>query len=249
MIEFKSEREVRITVDEVAARRNADERARLLLSAMERQNAASGDERVSFLTARPDRLQDFRGMRFEAYSNDRHGQDIKAILDHALPMEGEDYVAAYVRDVSSGRVGPEGEAVGEEKWWVVADRTGRSLGIAGLYEYTADAPGHVWLNWFALRQDMQGTSLGSILLEYVMSHARRAGKKRIFMLTDDHASMKDNYKFYQREGCAVEALLDKTGVHIDAACALPKGVLQYLYKAHKPWIDEGVTWFLRSKAL
>jgi GNAT superfamily N-acetyltransferase len=250
MFESIKGHEAPIIRDNVTAERNAKERGDLVLAAIERtKKSASTERRFSFLTAGPDDLKEFRGIKFEPYDHRRHHEGIRAILNAAMPMSGPDYVANYVRDVSTHGVGPEGDHVQSERWWVATDKAGEPLGIAGLYQYSADRPDHVWLNWFALRQDLQGTGFGVLMLEHTMAWARQGKKSKIFMLTDDHPSMQGNAKFYQREGCAVVAVLDKAGIHADADCDIPHGVLQYLYAQHKEWIDDGVTWFLRSKAL
>jgi ribosomal protein S18 acetylase RimI-like enzyme len=100
-----------------------------------------------------------------------------------------------------------------------------------------------------LRRDLQGSGLGKRLLAETINRARQSGMRRMYALMSDLPSMQGNYKFYQREGYVVVAVLDKTGIHVDADCGLPDAVLQYHYRDNRAYIDKGARIFLRAKDL
>jgi GNAT superfamily N-acetyltransferase len=248
MFENTREHSVPMIIDQVAADRNAKERGDLVLAAMERSKRRAAERPLSALAKAENLQREFADVMFEPYDK-RHHQALRAILNDAFPMMKPDEVANYVRDVSRFGVGPEGVNVHSERWWVATDTSGAPLGITGLSQYAADRPDHVWLNWFALKKDLQGSGFGKKLLAETISRARQSGMRRMYALTSDLPSMQGNYKFYQREGCVVVAVLDKTGIHVDADCGLPNAVLQYHYKDNRAYIDKGTRVFLRSKAL
>lgn len=232
--------------DARASEQNQRERDGVLLSAVEK--AIFSPERVSAFKVTADTVhvpEHFRGMRLSRME-DRHMESARNLVQKVFSMNAEHAAA----DISSIAVkNPLSTIEGNHEYWVLEDKQGSVIGITGMNEVAGDSPDHVWLGWFAVGEELQGTEMGIIMLEYTMQNARMRGKKELYILSDNHPSMASNYKFYHREGCAVVAVLDREGIHVDGSCTLNDKTLQAMYAECEEWIHEDVTWYIRKKQL
>lgn len=233
-----------VYIDERAAQRNAEERNAILESAVEKALFAAPfnlDENP------PSRFrpEEMRGVRMKAFEQ-KHIEQVRALLAEVFSMNAEH----AVNDVTSiAERNPLSHIEGNHKYWVLEDAEGNVLGLTGMNDIRGDAAEHAWLGWFAVEKTLKGSSVGIVLLEYTLANARHLGKKKLYILSDNHPAMVQNFKFYHREGCAVVAVFDGDGIHKDAQCDVGDRVLSDLYTECAPYISQGVTWYIRKKDL
>lgn len=240
----KNRQAIHIQVDKKALQRNQEERDLLLLGAVEKAIIPPNvsPEHVSTLRLQPEQM---RGLRLNTLEP-RHIENTRALLQEIFSMD----VEHATQDVTAiAERNPLSHIEGNHRYWVLEDKVGNVIGLTGMNDIYGDSPEHTWLGWFAVGKNLQGSTIGIILLEYTLANARYNGKKKLYILSDNHPSMVDNYKFYHREGCLVVATFDAEGIHKDAACDVTDTVLSALYEECAPYIANGVTWYIRKKDL
>jgi GNAT superfamily N-acetyltransferase len=62
----------------------------------------------------------------------------------------------------------------DKEYWLAVNPKGEVLGVTGLYHYDRDK-NIVWLGWYGVHPLNRGHGIGSMLLEFAISEAKRRG--------------------------------------------------------------------------
>lgn len=72
------------------------------------------------------------------------------------------------------------------KYWVAVDTDNKNVvGTIGIYEENADQNQALWLGWFCVDPNYRGRKIGSKLLEFAISQAKRLGTPYLRVYTAD----------------------------------------------------------------
>lgn len=92
------------------------------------------------------------------------------------------------------------KAIDDGRHLFVLEEHGRVLGIVGLHFYVWGPPQNVWLSWFAVDPDNQGSGLGGRLLAASMDEARKLGYEKVFIETYANDTFTKATRFYIAQG-------------------------------------------------
>ncbi|MGH7481762.1 MAG: arsenic resistance N-acetyltransferase ArsN2 [Longimicrobiales bacterium] len=104
--------------------------------------------------------------------------------------------------------------------FLVAEREGEVVGVAGLELYAEDA----LLRSVAVARSQRGLGLGGLLTERALEAATDAGARRIFLLTTTAESFFPRWGFHRIERSAVPAAL-RESVEFQGACPATAAVM------------------------
>lgn len=85
---------------------------------------------------------------------------------------------------------------------------GKIQGLVGLHRYVWGPKDNVWLAWFAVHPNMQGTSVGSAMLDEIEHHAKKIGYKKLFVETYNSPIFKKARSFYKAKGFSQAGKID-----------------------------------------
>jgi GNAT superfamily N-acetyltransferase len=98
------------------------------------------------------------------------------------------YFACKKHDIDSGR-----------EYYVWKDEK-RIYGLIGLHRYLWGPEQNVWLSWFAVHPDRQGSGAGSVLMDAVKELAVQTGYTKLLVETYDSSTFEKARHFYHAKG-------------------------------------------------
>jgi GNAT superfamily N-acetyltransferase len=72
--------------------------------------------------------------------------------------------------------------------------------ITGLHHYEWGPPENVWLGWFAVAPEFQGSGLGTALFNLIQNRAYEMGFRKMFIETYSSPTFNRARRFYARQG-------------------------------------------------
>jgi ribosomal protein S18 acetylase RimI-like enzyme len=92
------------------------------------------------------------------------------------------------------------EFVTIEYFVAVEDDTHNVTGTTGLYSLKSDETEAYWVGWYCVDPACRGRGIGSLLLDYIISEAKRRGKKFLRLYTSTHPNEAIAQIIYEQKG-------------------------------------------------
>ncbi len=90
------------------------------------------------------------------------------------------------------------------RYFVAMDQeSGRVGGISGFYSLREDHEEAYWLAWFCVAPGYRRKGLGAMLLDHIISIARKEGKRFLRLYTSDREEERDAQAFYDSMGLMI----------------------------------------------
>jgi GNAT superfamily N-acetyltransferase len=86
------------------------------------------------------------------------------------------------------------------KYWVALDTNNRVFGIIGLYTLSYDEKEAYWLGWYCVDPKSRGKGVGKLLLNFVISKAKKDGKKWLRLYTSNEPNERRANEIYDKLG-------------------------------------------------
>lgn len=137
-------------------------------------------------------------VRIEPLSDARRREAI-TLVDRVFPSQGplERLSLRLHRTRWAWLLGLAG--VVEGRFWL-AIRDDEVVGTVGLYGTRADAEEALWLGWYCVAPEARGARVGSALLAFAATEARRAGKRFLRLYTSTDPNEGAAQRVYERHG-------------------------------------------------
>jgi GNAT superfamily N-acetyltransferase len=89
-----------------------------------------------------------------------------------------------------------------QSYWFATDKDGKVIGMTGLYldRRNNNDKNTVWLGWFGVHPDYRRRRIGSSLLEFTISEAKRRGFENINIYTSTDENEKAAHRLYEEFG-------------------------------------------------
>ena len=88
----------------------------------------------------------------------------------------------------------------ELKYWIAIDLSGKVFGTTGLYCYQTDEREAHWLGWFCVDPALRKKGIGTRLLGFSISMARKRYKRLLRLYTSTDPNELDAHRLYERHG-------------------------------------------------
>lgn len=86
------------------------------------------------------------------------------------------------------------------KYWAALDDKGKVHGIVGLYTLSYDENEAYWLGWYLVGPKSRGRGIGKMLLNFIITKARKDGKKYLRLYTSRDPNEKKANEIYDKLG-------------------------------------------------
>jgi len=130
---------------------------------------------------------------------------VKRVFPWQSPTERMSFWIYAHRDIPLARAIMKASGVSDIiGFWVAMDTEAkRVLGTTGLYSYRRDASEAIWLAWFCVAPEARGHGVGSRLLDFSISEARRTNRQYLRLYTSDDHREAAAQPLYESKGLRV----------------------------------------------
>lgn len=86
------------------------------------------------------------------------------------------------------------------QYWVALNNNGEVIGVIGVYTLTYDYEEAYWVAWYCVDPKSRGKGIGKALLDFVVTKAKKDGKKWLRLYTSNDPNEKRANEMYNKLG-------------------------------------------------